>query len=198
MTLDTTDVERIIRRINNHLVIVDDTAHLWVDAGYYLLYPFALILLLWFRTGWTLYWGIVLALVVNLSFPLPAVANDALLGQWRFMDLWLTPDQQGKYYMNRGDYQTAAERFENIPWKGIAYYRGENFEAAAEMFSRIETVEGYFNLGNAWAHSRNYLLAVKAYDDALEIDPGHTGALKNRTMIQDIIDSRQQVASAYS
>jgi Ca-activated chloride channel family protein len=57
------------------------------------------------------------------------------------------------------------------------------------MFSRIETVEGYFNLGNAWAHSRNYLLAVRAYDDALDIDPGHAGALKNRKMIQDIIDS---------
>jgi len=189
LTLDTTDVERIIRRINSHLVIVDDSALLWVDAGYYLLYPFALILLLWFRRGWTLHWCIALGLLSSLSAPMPATANDALFDQWRFIDLWLTPDQQGKYYLNRGDYQTAAERFENIAWKGIAYYRSENFEAAAEMFSRIETIEGFFNLGNAWAHSRNYLLAVKSYDSALEIDPVYEGALKNRKLIQAIIDS---------
>ncbi len=189
LTLDTTDVERIIRRVNNHLVIVDDSTHLWIDAGYYLLYPFALILLLWFRKGWTLHWCIALGLVTSLSFPLPATANGALFDQWRFMDLWLTPDQQGKYYLNTGDYKTAADRFENIAWKGIAYYRGENFESAAEMFSRIETVDGYFNLGNAWAHSRNYLLAVSAYDNALELDPVHKESLKNRKLIQAIIDS---------
>ena len=189
LTLDTADIETIIRRINNYLVIVDDSADLWVDAGYYLLYPFALILLLWFRRGWTLHWCVALGLVMNLSFPLPAAANDTMFGQWRFMDLWMTPDQQGKYYLNKGDYQTASARFENIAWKGMAYYRGENFEAAAEMFSRIESVEGYFNLGNAWAHSRNYLLAVKAYDNVLELAPGHAATLKNRKMIQDIIDS---------
>jgi Ca-activated chloride channel family protein len=82
----------------------------------------------------------------------------------------------------------AAASFENITWRGIAYYRGENFKAATEMFSRIETADGYFNLGNAWAHGRNYLLAVKAYDQVLELDPEHKGALHNRSKIQEIID----------
>ena len=100
----------------------------------------------------------------------------------------LTPDQQGRYYLEKGDYKTAAERFENIAWRGIAYYRNENFKAAAEMFSRIETVEGYFNLGNALAHSRKYVLAVKTYEKVLKLDPEHEGALKNRDKIQDVID----------
>jgi len=85
-------------------------------------------------------------------------------------------------------YKTAAERFENINWRGIAYYRNEDFKAAAEMFSRIETVEGYFNLGNAWAHSRNYVLAMKAYNNVLKLDPEHKGAIKNKQKIQEIID----------
>ena len=77
MTLDKEDVKQLTRRINNYLVIVDDGSSPWVDAGYYLLYPFGLILLLWFRKGWTLHWCIALALVTSFTLPGPAMANDS-------------------------------------------------------------------------------------------------------------------------
>jgi Ca-activated chloride channel family protein len=192
LTLNKDDVRSLNRRINSHLVIVDDGSRPWVDEGYYLLYLLALIMLLWFRRGWTLHWSIVLVVVTGLTSPPPVLAAETSSGEWdlagRFMDLWLTPDQQGRYYLDKGDYQKAAARFENISWRGIAYYRSENFKAAAEMFSRIETPEGYFNLANAWAHSRNYVLAVKTYNQVLELEPDHRGALHNRTKIQAIID----------
>ncbi|MFV1983350.1 MAG: VWA domain-containing protein [Thiohalomonadales bacterium] len=188
LTLDTSDVKKISRRINSFLVIVDDGSRPWVDAGYYLLYPFVLIMLLWFRKGWTLHWCLVLVLLTGLVNPQPAIASGSLLDQWRFMDWWLTPDQQGQYYMRKGDYKTAAERFENINWRGIAYYRNENFKAAVEMFSRIQTVEGFFNLANALAQGRNYILAVKAYDKVLKLEPTHKSAIKNKKIIQDIIN----------
>jgi len=192
LTLNKDDVRSLNRRVNSHLVIVDDGSRPWVDEGYYLLYLLALMMLLWFRRGWTLHWSLVLVVVTGMTSPSPVLAAETSSGEWdlagRFMDLWLTPDQQGRYYLDKGDYQAAAARFESISWRGIAYYRGENFKAAAEMFSRIETEGGYFNLGNAWAHSRNYLLAVKAYDQVLELDPNHRGALHNRKKIQAIID----------
>lgn len=192
LTLDKEDVKNLNRRINSHMVIVEDGSRPWIDEGYYLLFPIALIMLLWFRAGWTLQWSITLVFVLSLTFPPEAMASDSLGDDWnlggRFMSLWLTPDQQGRYYMEKGDYKTAAERFENITWRGIAYYRDENFKAAVEMFSRIETTEGYFNLANAWAHSRNYLLAVKTYNKVLKLKPEHVGALKNRNKIQNIID----------
>jgi len=195
LSLDKEDVKKLNRRINNSLVIVDDDSRPWVDAGYYLIYPIALMMLLWFRKGWTLRWSIVLFITsLSLAAPPPAVAvaNDVTTDSWNlgahFMNLWLTPDQQGKYYMVKGDYKKAATHYQNIAWRGVAYYRAENFKAAAEMFSRIETAEGYFNLGNAWAHSRNYLLAVKSYNQVLKLDPYHSSALKNRDKIQSIID----------
>ena len=191
LTLDTTDVSRINRRIDSHLVIVEDGSRPWVDSGYYLVYLIALLMLLWFRKGWTLHWCIVLVMVAGMTSPLPAMADDPS-DNWnltqRFMDLWLTQDQQGRYYLQKGDYSKAAARFENIAWRGIAYYRAENFNAAAEMFSRIETVDGYFNLANAWAHSRNYVYAVQTYNQVLELEPDHGAALKNRAKIQQIID----------
>jgi Ca-activated chloride channel family protein len=163
-----------------------------VDAGYYLLFPMALLMLLWFRKGWTLHWCLVLVVISSLTSPAPAIADESMTDNWnlavRFISLWLTPDQQGRYYMEKGDYKTAATRFESIAWRGIAYYRAENFKAAAEMFSRIDSVEGYFNLANAQAHGRNYVSAVKTYNRVLKLDPGHAGALKNRDLIQKIID----------
>ncbi len=139
-----------------------------------------------------LHWCIPLLCVSSLLSPTPTLASGSLLIEWKlgehFMDLWLTPDQQGRYYMQQGNFQKAATRFENIAWRGIAYYRAENFNAAVEMFSRIETVGGFFNLAHAWAHSRNYLLAVKAYSQVLELEPDHTAALINRSKIRAIID----------
>jgi len=191
LTLDTSDVSRLNRRIDSHFVIVEDGSRPWVDAGYYLLYPIALMMLLWFRKGWTLHWSVVLVVLAGLSTPQPSMADDtaASKGLTRsFMDLWLTPDQQGRYYLQQGDYRKAAAHFDNIAWRGIAYYRAENFNAAAEMFSRIESAEGYFNLANAWAHGRNYVYAVQAYNQVLKLEPAHAGALKNRDKIQQIID----------
>jgi len=192
LTLDKEDVKKLNRRINNHLVIVEDGSRPWVDAGYYLLFPIAIIMLLWFRQGWTLQWCFALVLVSSLITPPQAMASEPSADSWNlgslFMALWLTPDQQGKYYLGKGDYKTAARKFEDIAWRGIAYYRGENFNAATEMFSRIETAEGYFNLANAWAHGRSYVLAVKTYNKVLKLEPKHAGALKNRNKIQLIID----------
>jgi len=201
LTLDKEDVQQVNRRINNHLVIVDDSSRPWVDAGYDLLFPFALILLLWFRKGWTLHWVWVLLFTGMLAMPSPAMASDhSLWSRWHpastLMDMWLTKDQQGLYYLKKGEYQKAAERFENIAWRGVAYYRAENFKVAIAMFSRIDTVDGYFNLGNAYAHNRQYLLAVNSYNHVLQLNPKHAGAQKNRDKIQAIIDEINMLSAS--
>ena len=207
LTLDKEDVKSLNRRIDNYLVIVDDGSRPWVDSGYYLLFPMALLMLLWFRKGWTLHWKgwtlhwcLVLVVISSMASPTQVMADESVADDWnlaaRFMSLWLTPDQQGRFYMEKGDYKTATRRFEDIAWRGVAYYRAENFKAAAEMFSRIDTAEGFFNLANAQAHGRSYVLAVKTYDKVLKIDPGHAGALKNRNMIQKIIDDINMMSAS--
>ena len=196
LTLDKDDIQNINRRINNHMVIVEDGSRPWVDAGYYLLFPISLIMLLWFRKGWTLHWCLALLCISSLLSPQPAMAATGWNLADTFIGLWLTPDQQGRYYMEKGDYKRAASRFENIAWRGIAYYRAENFKAAAEMFSRIETADGYFNLANALAQDRHYVLAVKTYDKVLALDANHASARKNRAIIQKIIDEINEFSAS--
>jgi Ca-activated chloride channel family protein len=183
VTLESTDVERINRRINNHLLSVADSERPWVDFGYYLTFPLALVFLLWFRKGWTLQWCLIAVLTVGIGASPRLEASEA-----PFMDLWLTPDQQGRFYFEREDYKTAAQRFEDTAWRGVALYMDENFIAAADTFAQIDSIEGLFNLGNAWAQSENYVYAVRTYNRLLEQQPDHAGALKNRAIVQAIID----------
>jgi len=108
-------------------------------------------------------------------------------GSLRFADLWLTPDQQGRLAFERGDYETAAERFEDPAWKGAACYAGRDWDCAIDQFARLDTAEAYFNLGNAYARGESYELAVEAYEQALDRRPGWPEAQENRDLVASLI-----------
>jgi Ca-activated chloride channel family protein len=110
---------------------------------------------------------------------------------YSMINLWVTPDQQGWYYFKKGDYKAAAERFQDPLWKGIAYYRGKNFEAAVEQFSRVDTAEGYFNLGDAYAHLGQLEQAVASYEDALRRKPDYRAARENCNLVQSLIQKKK-------
>ncbi|KZY86216.1 hypothetical protein A3742_28405, partial [Oleiphilus sp. HI0071] len=56
LSFDKQDISRISKSVEQHLALVDDDNRPWIDAGYYLLFPFAMLFLFWFRKGWTLQW----------------------------------------------------------------------------------------------------------------------------------------------
>ncbi|MCP4399354.1 MAG: VWA domain-containing protein, partial [bacterium] len=142
VTVDDSDIQRINARIKNHFKAVrnEHENSRWKDFGYYLVYPVAILLLFWLRRGWTIQWAAGILLIFCLFQPSPGEAKE-----FRFVDLWLTADQQGRSYFEKGNYAEAAEGFENPIWKGIAYYAAEDFEAAIEQFSRLDTPTAYFN-----------------------------------------------------
>ncbi|EED32518.1 transporter [gamma proteobacterium NOR5-3] len=56
VTVDDDDLRDLLRRINRHYRLSEDSARPWVDGGIYLLPVIMLLFLLWFRTGWVLRW----------------------------------------------------------------------------------------------------------------------------------------------
>jgi len=92
-------------------------------------------------------------------------------GKLRFVDLWLTPDEQGQRAFDQGNYPEAAQRFEDPLRKGTAYYLSQDFASALAQFARVDTAEGWFNRGNALAHLERYEEAMEAYRKALELQP---------------------------
>ncbi|QIO31797.1 VWA domain-containing protein [Bradyrhizobium sp. 1(2017)] len=186
VSIDGSDIVRLERRIESRFQAAEGDAFgtQWRDEGFWLLPPMALLSLLWFRRGTTVAWAIALALVMQAG---QARAEDAS----RFTSLWLTPDQQGRLAFDRGDYKSAARLFADPMWRGIAAYRAYDFIAAAEEFSRVETIEGKFALGNAQAQNHAFEKAISIYDEILKVEPGNGAAKTNRAIVQAALDARE-------
>ena len=187
VTTDDSDVRLVNRHIKRHLAQVQsDNGDRWKNFGYWLLYPLAIVILFWFRRGWTIQWMLSLTLAGMLLQPQPVLAEE-----FHFIDLWLTPDQQGRMLLEKGNFTEAAEHFQDPLWKGIAYYAAENFPEAIAQFSRFDTPEGYFNLGNAYAHNGDYKKAISFYERVLALQPDLTAAQKNRDLVQAVLDEEK-------
>jgi Ca-activated chloride channel family protein len=191
LSIDKADVRKVHRRVNAHYVVTADNAVPWLDSGYHLVFPCLLLFSLWFRKGWTLHWSFVAVITLASLQPQTARAND----HW-FADLWLTPDQQGRLLLERGEYREAAVRFEDPLWKGTAYYYAEEFKLAAEYFSRIDNPRAQFNRANALAHGQNYVMAVRLYDQLLVQDPNNSAAKRNRHIVQELIDAINRMSES--
>ncbi len=100
-----------------------------------------------------------------------------------FADLWLTADQQGRWYWERRDYAEAANRFDDPMWRGTALYMSGDFEASLGEFGRLDTADAWLARGNALAHLKRYPEAVEAYDEALSRRPDWQTAQENRDYV---------------
>ncbi|WP_051334605.1 VWA domain-containing protein [Bradyrhizobium sp. Ai1a-2] len=187
VSVDGSDIRMLERRIETRYQAAqgDTFGSQWLDEGYWLLFPVALLALLWFRRGTTVAWMLAFFLAFHA---LPANAQDA---SW-FRNLWLTPDQQGRLAFDRGDYAAAAKLFADPMWRGLAAYRAYDFLEAAKAFAEVDTIEGKFALGNAQAQNHAYEKAIKAYDDVLKAQPQHLAAKTNRAIVAAALKAREE------
>ncbi|MFT4119710.1 VWA domain-containing protein [Bradyrhizobium sp.] len=187
VSVDDTDIGALERRIETRYRAAQGDAFgtQWRDEGFWLLLPIALLSLLWFRRGTTVTWVVAFICLAQIS---SAKAEETR----RFADLWLTPDQQGRIAFERGDYATAAKRFSDPMWRGIAAYRAFDFLAAAEAFAHVDTPEGRFALGNAQAQNHAYEKAIAAYDEVLKISPGNAAATTNRAIVMAALRAKEE------
>jgi len=151
---------------------------LWADAGHWLLLPLLLLAACASRRGW-----LFCLLPLLLAMPRPVYAFE-------FMDLWLTPDQQGARLLGQDQPAAAAEHFANPQWQGIAQYQAGNYADAASSFNHGDRPADHFNRGNALAKNGDLEAALDAYETALERQPEMPEALQNKALIEDLL--RQQ------
>jgi Ca-activated chloride channel family protein len=111
------------------------------------------------------------------------------------IDIWLTADQQGQLAIDKRDWQTAMEVFEDPMWSGVAAYTDGKYPAAAERFGRIPSAAGFYNRGNAFMKGFDYGKAIAAYEQAVREAPDWEEANDNlalaRYTLQYIQDARE-------
>lgn len=158
-----------------HNVQTFDSEH---DAGYWLVLLLLPVAAYTFRRH--LIWAIL---------PLAIIPQDSYA--WSWTEFWFSNDQQAMGALKKGNTEQAAKLFEHPQWKAIAHYRNGNYQQAAQIFSKGNTADDLYNLGNSEALSGNLERAVTAFDSALALDSSHADALYNRNLLQAIIHQRK-------
>lgn len=188
---DDGDIRRLDRSLNaayrqNLLENSDDP---WLDRGPLLVWPAALLLLLWFRRGWTMQWGSV-ALVLAVLFA-PVQTRAGGIADW----FW-TADQQGQRAYNQKDFSAAADLFEDPLWRGWSMYRAGQYAEAVEVLDRVETAQAAMIQGLANIRNRAYRDGVRSFETALARDPDYPGAAENLETAKQIVAYVEAVQEA--
>jgi Ca-activated chloride channel family protein len=106
-----------------------------------------------------------------------------------FVNLWLTPDQQGRIWFKLGEYEHAARTFEDPRWKGFSLYAGQDFTTAERYFSQYQDAESLLARANALAHQRDYAAAKQAYEEMASRYPDHPASAVNLKVIEARIEA---------
>lgn len=180
---DNADVRKLDHALNAAFrrALLEDESQQWHDRGWWLIWPAALLTLVWFRRGWTMQWELVAMVAVSLSVPTPSKADG--LRDWFF-----TSDQQGRLAYGRKDYEGASALFQDPLWKGYAMFRNGNYEQAAEVLGRLDTAEASFIQGISFIRNRNYRDGIDAFEVTLGRDPDYPGAAQNLELALRILD----------
>ncbi|MEX0281823.1 MAG: VWA domain-containing protein, partial [Arenibacterium sp.] len=105
-TADGSDMRRLDRLLNAAFrrAMIEGENQQWEDRARWLAWPAALLVLLWFRRGWTMQWALLVALLPVVMAPSQTRAHG--IADWFF-----TPDQQGRLAYQNKDFSAASERF---------------------------------------------------------------------------------------
>ncbi|AYO07563.1 VWA domain-containing protein [Vibrio parahaemolyticus] len=223
VTVDNSDIEQLNRYVERNMQLNGESSMPWKDMGYQLLFPIALIMMLWFRKGWLVQWCVIAMVSGTLLMPTSAMAENISVkaeqtqvvqkvttfdkvAQW-WWDLWLTPDQQGQRLFNQQAYLEAAKHFVDPLRKGTAYYYASEFELAHSAFLEMqndpsEEVRDYglYNAASALARQREYL-AARDLLKSLASKPTLSESLRpdvehNLKVIAGIVDEINQMSES--
>jgi len=188
LTLDDDDIHWIQRHVQHHLQSVQqrDSKTRWINEGYWLTIPIAVLALFRFRKGWTVRWT---SSAVAIIFVLPQPGAQT---GFHWLDLWLTPDQQGRYYFQKGNYTEAANRYEDPLWKGLSFIRASYPDAALNAFALSDSAEAWYDQGNILAHLTKYAEAAQAYQQALARRHPWPDAQQNLELVQSLIPKTKE------
>ena len=155
----------------------------WKDAGPWLVLLLLPLALLGFRRG--LLFILPLLLLPGLLWPPAAKAS------W-WDDTWQRKDQQAYQALQADDAEKAAALAVDPALSGQALYRSGEHANAVEAWSRLDVADAHYNRGNALAHLGEYEAAIKAYDEALAIEPDMEDALANRVLLEQMKQQQEQ------
>ncbi|ESS72291.1 von willebrand factor type A [Methyloglobulus morosus KoM1] len=156
----------------------------WRDVGPWLLLVVLPLAALNFRKG---------LLGIALLFLLPLPKNSYALDMDKaWQDLWLTKDQQAQEAYQQGDFNKAAELFQNPDWKAAAHYKSGAYDKALAYLKDNPSANSLYNQGNALAQSGQLKEALDAYNKALKLNPDDDDTQYNKKLVEKALEQQKQ------
>jgi Ca-activated chloride channel family protein len=152
----------------------------WEDKGPLLLLLVLPLAALSFRKG-------LLCFALLLLLPLP---KNSYAFEWQ--DLWQSKDQQAQQAYKNNQFEQAAKLFENPVWKAAAHYKAGEYDKALENLKNNQTALSAYNQGNALAQSGQLEQAIKAYEQALTLNPDDADAKYNKELVEKELEKQKQ------
>jgi Ca-activated chloride channel family protein len=150
----------------------------WDEKGVWLLLLVLPLAALSFRRG-------LLIFAFILILPLP---KNSYAYEWQ--DLWQTKDQQAQQAYKQGQFDKAAQLFEDPAWQAAALYKSKQPEV--KQLKTQTSATGFYNQGNVLAKAGKYEEAIKAYDESLKLNPNDADAKYNKKLVEDALKKQQQ------
>ncbi|MBJ7550477.1 vWA domain-containing protein [Marinomonas ostreistagni] len=174
-TLERSEIENIVKSTApSNAERSQISGQTWQDQGHLFAVPFLIWLLLQFRQGWFI--GL---FIFALQHPATSHASP--------LDWFKTPDQNGQTAFNKGQWETAANYFQQPQWKAASLYAGQRYEDSAKALENIaSSASDYYNLGNALALSQKLDAAITAYTKALTLKPNFNEAQQNLDYVKKV------------
>ncbi|WP_289054059.1 VWA domain-containing protein [Carboxylicivirga marina] len=185
LTLDKSDVESIAKLVRDNKSFtlkdkVDDEE--WDNKGWWLILPVLLLILTWFRKGWSIFWMWMGIFLIQSCSPTDKNAR------W-----WYNNDYRAQSMMKDSLFEEAALTFESLQHKGTAYFKAQNYEAALEVFSHDSTETRYYNKAITLIQMGRLEEAQEAFNEVIALNPEMEVARQNLKRTQQMILQRDSI-----
>lgn len=152
----------------------------YIDDGPLLALLIVPLLALLYRRG--------ILMVLCLGFMLNTQPSHAF--EWN--DLWLNKNQQA-YRALEDDPAKAYQKAENQKLKAAAAYKKQDFKTAQNLFpEQGQSLEDYYNRGNALAQAGELQAAIESYEQALTYNPNDEDTLYNKKLVEEALQQQNQ------
>ncbi len=152
----------------------------FIDDGPLLALLIIPLLVLLYRRG--------ILMVLCVGFMLNSETSYAL--SWD--DLWLNNDQQAYRQLETAP-ADAYNQAENKQIKAAAAYKKQDFNAAKNLYPENgQSLNDYYNRGNALAQTGDFENALESYAEALTFDPEDEDTLYNKKIVEQALQQQEQ------
>ncbi len=118
--------------------------------------------------------------------------GSQISGTQTIKNWFLNRDQRGKQAFDSKQYDVATELFEDKQWQAASAYKSGNYEDALALFDGLSGIENRYNKANSLAKLGRLDEALVEYEYVLEQQPDHENALKNKALVESLLEQQQQ------